>query len=57
MDTGGDLRRGAPLGPHLRVRGWGTAGVEAGSLKSSDRERLPQGPEHPPGRCSLLSRW
>lgn len=57
---GGDGRGAAPrrpLGPHLRGRGLGgTAGEGEGSLKSSDPERLPQGPGHPPGRCSVLPR-
>lgn len=44
----GSRRR--PLGPRLPVRGPGTAAMGAGSLRSSDAERLRRAPGHPPGQ-------
>lgn len=45
----GDSRR-RPLGPRRPVRGPGTAEMGAGSLQSSDPERLRRAPGHPPGQ-------
>lgn len=43
-------RAAAPPRPRLPVRGPGTAGMGAGSLKSSDSGRLGRAPGHPPGQ-------
>lgn len=44
----GGLARRRPLGPRLLGRSPGTAGMGAGSLKSSDSERLQRAPGHSP---------
>lgn len=43
-------RAAAPPRPRLPVRGPGTAGMGASSLKSSDPGRLGRAPGHPPGQ-------
>lgn len=50
--AGGDSRR-LPVAPRLPALGSGSPGVGAGSLQSSDPERLWRAPGHPPGQVPL----